>query len=130
MNTYEIKNAKIEYTNLGVSHTDHGILSFVIGLEYGGGGQGYGQLCLDTYDEAKKKRVPTMLGSSLLLGIDELFGVDWEDLKGLPCRAYATWGNIRAIGSFLEDSWLWFDEDVEEFKVTSFKEIKVHESAA
>ena len=124
MNQYEVENAKINYTNLGVSHTEHGILSFIIGLDYGGAGQGFGQIVLDTYDETKKKRVPTNLASSLLLAIDEVWGLDWEDLKGIPCRSYHTWGSIKAIGHFVEDKWLWFDEGALEFKVTPFKDIE------
>ena len=125
MNNYTIKNATIDYTKLGVAHTDHGILSFLIGLDYCGAGQGFGQLVLDTYDEGQGKRIPTTLASSLLLSIDELFGVDWENLKGIPCRAYATWGNIFAIGHFLKDKWLWYDKSKAEFAVTTFDKIKL-----
>jgi hypothetical protein len=126
--TYELKNAKIEYTKLGTACSDHGIQSFSIGLDYGGAGQGYGQICLDTYDETKKKRVATTLTSSLLLAVEEVFGVDWEKLKGLPCRAYATWGHIASIGHYLNDKWMWFDKNSLGFKVTSFSEIKVEEA--
>ena len=121
---YEVENAIIDYTHLGVSHTDHGILSFIIGIDYGGAGQGYGQITLDTYDETRKKRMPTILASSLLLAIDEMWGKDWEDLKGIPCRSYHTWGNIRALGHYLKDRWLWFNGETLEFKVTKFKDIK------
>jgi hypothetical protein len=123
MNTYEVENAKIDYTNLGVAHTDHGILSFVIGLDFGGSGQGFGQIILDDYSEVLKTRIPTTLASSLLLGIDKLFGTDWEKLKGLPCRAYHTWGNVFAIGHYLKDKWLWYDKSKNEFVVTTFKEM-------
>lgn len=120
---YKVENATIDYTKLGVSHTNHGILSFLIGLDYDGAGQGFGQIVLDNYDEAQKKRVPTELGSSLLLAIDELFGVDWEDLKGKPCRSYHSFGNVRAIGHFKKDKWLWFDRKAMAFVVTPFDAI-------
>lgn len=121
---YEVENAKIDYTQLGVACSDHGILTFIIGLDFGGSGQGFGTLCLDTYDEVKKKRVPTILATSLLLGVDDLFGVDWEKLKGLPCRAYHTSGCVFSIGHYLKDKWLWYDNKSSEFVVTSFKEME------
>lgn len=124
MDKLEVKNATIDYTKLGVQHTDHGILSFLIGLDYGGGGQGYGQLCLDTYDEAKNRRVPTELASGLLLAVDKVFSKDWEDLKGTPCRALASWEHVRAIGHYLKDSWLWFDRATMAFQVSKFDKIK------
>ena len=58
-----------------------------------------------------------------MLGIDDVFGVDWEDLKGIPCRAYHSWGNVKAIGHCLKDNWLWFDDKTLEFRVTAFKEL-------
>jgi hypothetical protein len=122
---YRTENCKIDYTNLGVNHTDHGILSFVIGLDFGGSGQGFGQIVLDNYDVGKKKRVPTILGSSLLLCIDELFGVDWEKLKGVPCRAYHSCGNVFSIGNYLNDKWLWYDPKIQEFNVTSFNDMVI-----
>jgi hypothetical protein len=123
MTEYKIENATIDSTALGVANTDHGILSFVIGLDYGGGGQGFGQIVLDNYSEKLKRRIPTILASSLLLCVDEVWGKDWEDLKGLPCRAYHTWGNVFAIGHYLKDKWLWFDKIKMEFVVTTFKEM-------
>jgi len=123
MKELEIKNAKIIYTKLGVAHTDHGILSFMIGLEGDGWGQGFGGLVLDTWDEKSQKRIPTNLASSLLLAIDELWELDWEKIVGIPCRAYGDFGHMTAIGDFTKDKWLWFDQPSMEFKVTSFKEI-------
>ena len=119
---YEIRNAKIEKTNLGLQYTDHGILSFHIMLDYGGAGQGFGGLCLDEYDEDTKERKATPLAASLLLATDKVFGRDWEKLPGTPCRAYQTNGKVFAIGHFLEDRWMWL-RDLE-FVVTSAKEMK------
>ena len=121
MNIYKIENAKIDYTNLGVAHTDHGILSFVIGLDYGGAGQGFGQICLDTYDDKLKHRTPTVLASSLLLCVDDVFNTDWEKLKGLPCRAYHTSGSVFAIGHYLSDKWLWYNISTNEFNVSDYE---------
>lgn len=120
-----IENAEISSTALGVKHTDHGILSFGIFTEYDGGGQSYGQLVLDTYDAEKKERVPTDLAAGLLLAVDAVFGVDWEDLKGQHCRVARDkdYGPILAIGHFLKDEWLWYDETANEFRTGKLKEV-------
>ncbi|WP_423258771.1 hypothetical protein, partial [Escherichia coli] len=46
MNEPEVKNAVITGTMLGVE--DHGILSCMIYLDYGGAGQGFGGYAFDT----------------------------------------------------------------------------------
>ncbi len=120
---YEVKNATIGYTNLGAQHTDHGFLSFTIGLDYGGEGQGCRFFSTPIARYQRSGKLGTPLAGSLLLGIDEVFGVDWEDLKGMPCRALAGWGGVAAIGNYLKDKWLWFDRSDGEFRVTSFAEI-------
>jgi hypothetical protein len=116
MSDLMVQNARIEFVRIGVPHTEHGCLSFSIGVEYDGGGQGYGGLVLDTYDEAKKMRVPTILASSLLMAVNEVWGLDWEDLKGIPCRTYHDWNHIVAVGHFFKDKWMWFSQDGMEFK--------------
>lgn len=121
-----IRNATITGTKLGVHHTDHGILSFYIMLDYGGESQGFGGWVLDTVNKlgtANPTRVPTTLGSGLLLGIHRLFGCDWEDLKGQSCRADATHTKVVTIGHYLEDKWLWLKSNGAdmEFVVTSFE---------
>jgi len=131
----EVKNAVITGTNLGVQYTDHGILSFYIFLDYGGSGQGFGGLVLDDVnpeyvnwldnnsdDRPKEIRIPTILASSLLLGIDSVFKCDWEKLKGISCRAYCVNGKVMGIGNYLQDKWLWYADF--EFKVGPFKELE------
>lgn len=111
----ETKNAVISYTNLGVQHTDHGILSFWIGLDYGGAGQGFGGLVLDTGGDDHVRR-PTILAASLLLAVDRVFQKDWEKLKGTSCRAIIENGTVKMLGHFLKDLWMWYDTDTNEFK--------------
>ena len=127
----EIRNATITGTNLGVHYTDHGILSFSIGLDYGGSGQSFGGWCLDTVnqvyldgDREAPMRIPTELGSGLLLGIDRVFGCDWEQLRGASCRAYGHNSRVIALGHFLKDKWLWLQEEPLEFVVTPYEEIR------
>lgn len=123
-----IKNAKIKSTRLGVQCTEHGILSFSIELDYEGSGQSYGGICLDEYSKLLGKRVSTHLASSLLLAIDEIFGVDWEDLKGIPCRALACHSKVYAIGHYFKDKWLYYNynNNNECFEVVNFRTLKTH----
>lgn len=123
----EVKNATISYTKLGVPCSDHGVLSFCIGLDYGGAGQGYGHFALDEYDKEKDKRVSTTLCGSLLLALDAVFSTDWEDLKGLPCRALGNMSKVIAIGNYLEDKWLWMNFELMEFSVTKLEDIEYTE---
>lgn len=112
----ETKNAKITGTMLGVE--DHGILSFMLYLDYGGSGQGAGGYCLDTPtkkpDGSFNRRVGTAAGMELIARILRVVGVEkWEDLPGQVIRVQATQNKIRAIGHFLKDepkNWLNFEE--------------------
>ena len=126
MNENTVQNAVITGTKLGVTHTDHGILSFYIYLDYGGSGQGFGGWTLDNVPDAQGRRTPTTLGSSLLLGIDDLFGCNWEDLRGESCRAYGHHSKVIALGHYLKDKWLWMRHTGDDygFVVTTFAEIK------
>ena len=114
----EIKNAKITGTMLGIE--DHGIMTFMLHLDYGGSGQGAGGYCLDTpikLGDTFIKRVGTAAGMSLIMEIMEIVGVEkWEDLQGKHIRAKSDFTGIEAIGHFLEDKWLNFKQFFEEFK--------------
>lgn len=127
-----LQNAVIQSTRLGVQHTDHGILSFYIYLDYGGAIQSFGGLVLDDvnpeimkdrFADIKPVRVATLLASSLLLGINEVFKKDWEQLPGTSCRAYGDFNHVDSIGHYLKDIWLWYDGEL--FVTTKFDEMKL-----
>jgi hypothetical protein len=135
----ETTNAKISGTSLGVAHTDrrltNGVLSFYIQLDFGVTTQGFGGWALDTVNPAYEQadvatkrdmpvRVPTNLASSLLLGVHRVFGVDWEELKGLPCRAARNERALVALGHYLDDKWLWMDKEAGEFSVTKLANVE------
>jgi len=104
----ESKNATITSTMLGKE--DHGIFTFVLHLDYGGSGQGAGTYALSYggYDE-KEKFVPYM--GELLWRIMDTVGVrTWEDLRGEHIRVKADHCKVHAIGNFLRDKWLDFEE--------------------
>ena len=103
----EIKNAKIRSTMLGVE--DHGIFTFVLNLDYGGSGQGFGTFCLD---EPLKKdgkflgRVGTAVGMDAIMKVLDVIGVgSWEKLPGQVLRAESDMCQIYRIGHFMKDEW-------------------------
>lgn len=72
---------KVESVMFGFE--DHGILTFMIYLNYGGSCQGFGGYALDTYDKEKKRRVGTAAGTDLILKLLNLFKVSkLDDIEG------------------------------------------------
>lgn len=113
------KNAQITSTMLGIE--DHGIMSFMLYLNYGdGGGQGAGGWTLD--DPVEKdgrflRRVGTAEGMSLIMAILEVVGVEkWEDLKGQYIRVRQDWNKVHAIGNITKDKWLVFEQFFKDIK--------------
>jgi len=97
MSKYETVNAKIDYTHLGFE--DHGIMTFWIGLSWGGGGQGMGGYAIKGWGPG-------------LLAIEEILktvGVEkWEDLPGKLVRAeIGLPGDSEPpiIGHIMENRW-------------------------
>jgi len=100
---------------------DHGILTFYLHLTFGGSGQGFGGVALDTWDDAKKRRVGTAGGCDLVLRLLDLFKVDrLERCVGRAVYALreAPYGQIMGLelpafdggGKLLLDDWRreWF----------------------
>lgn len=109
------KNAIIAGTFLGVE--DHGIMTFMLQLDYGGSNQGFGGYALDEYDKENDTRVFTVVGGEAIKHILRVVGVRcWEHLKGKPIRVIGTKSKIDMIGNILKDEWFAF-EDVLEGKV-------------
>ena len=98
-----IINAKIQSTQFGIC--DHGIMTFFLNLEWGGGGQGLGGYALD----GGNPRRGSGIGILAIREILETVGVEnWEDLKGKLVRVkHFGWGSIRKpiIGNIMEDKW-------------------------
>lgn len=103
----EIRNAIIRSTTLGVE--DHGILSFMVHLDYSGGGQGFGGYCMDEpikVDGDSKGRRGTAFGMECVRRILDTLGVrSWEKLPGTTCRVESDVGQVYRIGHFLKDKW-------------------------
>ena len=102
----EIKNAKITGTMLG--REDHGIMTFMLYIEFGGCGCGVGGYALDSYDKVSQKRVYSAKSMEVISAILDVVGVDkWEDLKGQYIRIKDNgWGStVDEIGNLMEDKW-------------------------
>ena len=104
MSERQIVNARIRSTHLG--YEDHGIFTFLLDLDYGGAGQGFGTYALDEHDG--KRRVGTASGMGIIIEILKVVGVEkWEDLPGKYVRADAEHIKVHGIGNVLEDKWLY-----------------------
>ena len=102
----EITNGKILSTQLG--REDHGIMTFMIFVEFYGCGCGIGGYALDGYDRETKSRVYSAKGLEAIARIIETVGVDsWEKLPGTYVRVKNNgWGStIDEIGHIIEDKW-------------------------
>jgi len=109
----ETGNAKIENTFLG--REDHGIMTFMLNLAGDGSRQGFGTYSMDTYNG--KKRVPTLFGMAIIMGILDTLEVDsWEKLKGQLVRYKRVSGMIVAIGHIYKEKWFNIKELYEEYK--------------
>jgi hypothetical protein len=113
-NEYEIKNAKIDGTSLGIQ--DHGIFTFSISLDYGGSGQSFGGFVLDDKPDDTGKRRGSAFGCDAILQVLRVVGVDrWEDLVGKSVRAEARHDKVKRLGNYLSDDWLDLKELAKEF---------------
>jgi hypothetical protein len=111
---FEIKNAVIEYTQLGKAGSK-GLLSCWLMLDYGGTGQGFGGWCFDTLRNPRStdfERVGTAWGMEFVRRVLATVGVDdWEDLQGKHVRVKATHSKVIAIGHIIKDRW--FDPEID-----------------
>lgn len=101
-----IKNAKITKTMFG--REDHGIMTFMIFVEFDMGVCGIGGYALDHYDRETKTKVFSSSGMEAISRILEIAGVDtWEKLPGKYIRFKDNgWGStIDEIGHVIQDDW-------------------------
>ena len=93
-------NARIESTMLGIE--DHGTMTCMIHLDYGGSGQGFGGYSLDQFG-GKEGHASSILFIRRIL---ETVDVDaWEELVGKYIRVRYTHDRVHAIGHIIEDKW-------------------------
>lgn len=100
------ENARIKSTTLGLE--DHGIMTFVVELDFGWECQGFGGYALDTCDSTKKKRVPTHYSVPSIRSMLEVAGVTrWEDMVGKYVRVDRGENDrkIYAVGHIVDNKW-------------------------
>jgi hypothetical protein len=103
-----MRNAKITSTMLGVE--DHGIFTFMLMLDFGDSGQGYGGYALDSWSEPVKRRIGTAFGCEAIMRVLAVLEVaSWEKLPGTFVRVEGGGllnGTIDRIGHPLKDKWI------------------------
>ena len=107
----KIINAQITDTMLG--REDHGIMTFMIFVKFGGYECGIGGYALDGRPKKEGDSVYSPKSMEIISKILEIVGVNqWEDLKGKYIRIIDNgWGStINEIGNLMEDKWLNFKE--------------------
>lgn len=100
----QIRNARITGTTLGY---EHGVLTAVIHLDYGVGGQGFGGVWLDAGPGgADGFRRPSLACGVFIARVLAIAGVErWEDIPGAYVRADADGGHVYRLGHALRDEW-------------------------
>ena len=89
---------------LGVE--DHGILTCMIHLDYGGGGQGFGGYAFDRYLKDFDRRQGTAWGMEFIRCVLDTLKIEqWEKLPGTPVRVVTTHTKVLKIGHFIEERW-------------------------
>lgn len=102
----EIRNAKITSTMFG--REDHGIMTFMIFIEFGACVCGIGGYAIDQYDRSLKTRVFSSKGLEAISKILETVGVEkWEDLpnKYIRIKDNGLGSTVDEIGNLMEDKW-------------------------
>ena len=103
-----IKNGIIKNTVLGLE--GHGILSFSVGIDYGGSFQSFGGWALDAPLHSNGKfvgRRGTAFGMEAIRLLLEVLEIEtWEKLINVPVRVRTDDGKIVSIGHFTRDKWL------------------------
>jgi len=119
-------NARIKSTMLGVE--DHGILTCMLHLDFGGGGVGYGGFGMDEpikVDGEFKGRRGVAYGAECIRKILDILEVGrWEDLPGklIRFRPYPMLGGHSGdceIGHPLKDQWFSFKKLAQEMNIRS-----------
>lgn len=104
MRDNQTQNAVIESTSLGF---ERGIMTFMIHLKFGNGGQGFGGYALCEFNKVVDERAGTAAGLQCIMEILKVLDVkNWESLPGTPCRAYGNAVGLERLGHLLKDKWV------------------------
>lgn len=116
---YNCKPATIKSTMLGFE--DHGIMSFWLTCDGDGWGIGVGGYALDSWEESKKKRVPSVLTGAVVAEVLECLGVEsWEKLPGTRIHVLFdgdAWGSrAKGITNYTMTKAVVLDDLMKEYK--------------
>ena len=102
----EIRNAIITSASLGTEN--HGVLSVMLDLDYGGTCQGFGGWCLH---HPSKDDIRSVAGH-FIYRVLQIAGVrNWDDVKGKTIRVKWSPTRVGAIGHIVKDDWFDPEED-------------------
>ena len=102
----EIRNAVIKSTHLG--YEGHGLFSFMLHLDYGGAGQGFGGYCLWNLRHENNNCI---WGATVIEKILKTVGVQaWEDLTGKHIKVIAEHHKVYGICGFLTEDWFYIND--------------------
>lgn len=87
--------AKITSTMLG--YEDHGILTCMLQVDYGGSAQGIGGYAFDQFDRERNRRVGHGSGIDFMAGVLGACGVQtWEEVRGRTILVYTAGDDYQA----------------------------------
>ncbi len=101
-----IENGIIRKAFLGFE--DHGMLSFMISLDFASSSQGFGGWRLDTWCSESSVGIGTAQGCQMIISLLKTLGVnEWSHLIGTNCRVrrHNAFGPIQAIGHLIQEKW-------------------------
>ncbi len=99
----DIGNAVIGDVFFGLE--DHGLLTCVISVDYGGSGQGFGNYMLGNKDLKTTLKQPNYAGAFVVGVLRTLEKEDLGKLSGTPVRVKRENGLILGLGHFIKDKW-------------------------
>lgn len=110
----ETKNAIIESATIGF---EHGILTAMLYLDYGGCGQGFGGYVLQISKDSPHYIIDKSCAGHFLTRCLEVGGVEsWEELKGKTIRVQAEHTKVHAIGHIIKEDWFCPEEDFKDLE--------------
>jgi hypothetical protein len=111
----ETKNALISSARIEIA--DHGMLTAIIWLDYGGSDQAFG--CFSLYSPATGMGEKNYAGHFIYRVLETVGVRKWGELAGTAIRVVADMEHVEAIGHIVKDEWFNPRREFEELKQDS-----------